>query len=39
MVMLSEIFSPEFWQDPHPMYADLRQDAPVHAVPLRVRTG
>jgi cytochrome P450 len=26
----SEPFSLEFWQDPHPTYADLRQDAPVH---------
>lgn len=30
--MLSETFSPEFWQDPHPVYADLRQEGPVHPV-------
>lgn len=32
MVALSNTFSPEFWQDPYPAYADLRQSAPVHPV-------
>jgi cytochrome P450 len=32
MVALSDTFSPEFWQDPYPTYAGLRQGAPVHPV-------
>ncbi|WP_433223493.1 cytochrome P450 family protein [Dactylosporangium sp. CS-047395] len=27
-------FTPEFWNNPHPVYAHLRQEAPVHPVTL-----
>jgi cytochrome P450 len=32
VISLSETFGPDFWQDPHPTYASLRQEAPVHPV-------
>ncbi|WP_432968173.1 cytochrome P450 family protein [Dactylosporangium sp. CA-233914] len=28
------LFTQEFWNDPHPVYAQLRQEAPVHPVTL-----
>jgi cytochrome P450 len=32
--MTRPLFTQEFWNDPHPVYAALRQEAPVHPVTL-----